>query len=100
MINKSLGGLSAKKIIEKGFSKNLIKRFANIYKFSDGDIEKIILLLRKGIYPYEYMDSCKRFDETFLANKETFYSNLNMEDIPDVDYVHAKKYGKTLIIKI
>ena len=35
------------------------------------------------------MDSWKRFDETFLSNKEAFYSYLNMEDITDVDYRHA-----------
>ena len=42
------------------------------------------------MYPYEYMDSWKRFDEKSLPNKEDFYSSLNMEDIADVDYRHAK----------
>ena len=37
------------------------------------------------------MDSWKRFDETSLPDKEAFYSNLNMEDITDVDYRHANK---------
>ena len=36
------------------------------------------------------MDSWKRFDETFLSDKEAFYSSLNMEDITDVDYRHEK----------
>ena len=53
-------------------------------------------MLRKGVYPYEHMDSQKRFDETSLPKKENFYSKLNMEDITDTDYKHAKKYGKTL----
>ena len=44
-------------------SKELIKRFANTYEFCDKDINKFILLLRKGIYPYEYMDNWKRFNE-------------------------------------
>ena len=39
-------------------------------------------ILRKGVYPYEYMDSWQR--------SEAFYSNLNMEDITDVDYKHGK----------
>ena len=47
-------------------------------------------ILRKGVYPYEYMDSWQRSDETSLRNKEAFYSNLNMEDITDVDYKHGK----------
>ena len=37
------------------------------------------------------MDSWERFDETSLPDKEAFYSNLNMEDITDVDYRHAKR---------
>ena len=38
--------------------------FANIYEFCDGDIKIFILLLIKGVYSYEYMDSWKRYDET------------------------------------
>ena len=41
---------------KKDFNKELIKRFANIYQFCNEDINKFILLLRKGVYPYEYMD--------------------------------------------
>ena len=54
------------------------------------------MLLRKGIYPYEYMDSRERFDETALPDKEAFYSSLNMEDNTDVDYRHAKRVFKNL----
>ena len=39
------------------------------------------MLLGKGVYPYEYMDNWKKFNETLLSEKEEFYSNLNMEDI-------------------
>ena len=76
---------------KKDFNKELIKRFANIYEFCNGDINRFILLLRKGVYPYEYMDSWERFNETSLPDKEAFYSNLNMEDILDVDHRHAKR---------
>ena len=54
----------------------------------------IILLLRKGTYPYEYIGSWERFDETSLPNKEAFYSRLNMEDITEVDYRHTKRVLK------
>ena len=74
-----------KKNYKKDFNKELVKRFANIYEFRNGDINNFILLLRKGVYPYEYMDSWERFNETSLPNKEAFYSSLNMEDITDVD---------------
>ena len=88
-----------KKNYEKDFTKELIKRFANIYEFCNGDINKFILLLRKGVYPYEYIDSWERFDETSLPDKEAFYSSLNMEDITDVDHRQAERVFKTLVIK-
>ena len=66
---------SCKKNYKKDFNKELIKRFANIYEFSNGDLNKFILLLRKGVYPYEYMDNWERFDETSLPDKESFYSS-------------------------
>ena len=49
------------------------------------------MLIRKGVYPYEYIDNWERFDETLLPNREAFYNNLNMEDITDTDYRHANK---------
>ena len=49
------------------------------------------MFLRKGVYPYEDMDSREKFDETSLPPKEAFYSNLNLEDISDEDYAHAQK---------
>ena len=67
-----------KKNYKKNFNKELIKRFANIYEFCNEDINKSILLLRKGVYPYEHMDNWERFDETSFPDKEAFYSILNM----------------------
>ena len=85
-----------KKNYNKDFNNELIKRFANIYEICNEDISKFIMLLRKGVYPYEYIDSWKRFDETSLFDKEAFYSSLNMEDITDVDYTHTKRVFKNL----
>ena len=53
-----------------------------------------MLLLRKGVCPYEYMDSWERFNETSLPSKVDFYSNLNMEDIDDIDYRHGNNVFK------
>ena len=50
----------------------LIKKFPNTYKFCNNDINKFILIFRKGVYPYEYMGSRKRIDETTLPNKKVF----------------------------
>ena len=57
----------------------------------NGDINKFVLLLRKGVYLYEYTDSWERFNLTSLPDKESFYSKLNLEDLTDEDYVHAQK---------
>ena len=60
---------------------------------------KFILLLRKGVYPYEYMDEWEKFNEATLPEKEEFYSNLNMEDIQVADYIHVKRVCKDFEIK-
>ena len=52
--------------------------------------EKLQLLVRKGVYPYEYMDSMERFDEQQLPPKEKFFSTLHDSDITDEDYAHAQ----------
>ena len=52
------------------------------------------MLLRKGVYPYEYTDIWEKFPETSLLDKEAFYSSLKMEDIADFDYKHAKRVFK------
>ena len=49
------------------------------------------MLLRKGVYPYECMDSWEKFDETTLPPTKDFNSELNLGGISDEDYVHAQK---------
>ena len=46
------------------------------------------------IYPYEYVDCWEKFNEKSLPSKEDFYSNLNMEDIDDIDYRHGNNVFK------
>ena len=77
-------------------NKELFKKLANIYEFCNKNINKSILLLIKGVYPYEYLDSGEGLDEISLPDKEAFYTILNMEDITDVDYGHAKRVFKNL----
>ena len=59
-----------------------------------------MLLLRKGIYPYEYMDDSSRSDEKQLPDESDFYSGLNMEEISGIDYRHAEKVFNKFNIKI
>ena len=54
---------------------------------------------KKGVYPYDYMDSFKRFNETKLSQKEEFYSILNDQHISDDDYKHAKCVWKGFQLK-
>ena len=57
--------------------------------------EKFKLMTRKGIYPYDYMDSFEKFNKTELPTKEEFYSILNNEHITNEDYCHAQKVWNT-----
>ena len=77
---------NCKQRYRKKFNKELIKRFASTYEFCNNDLNKFVLLLRKGVYPYEYVDNWEKFNKISLPSKEDFYSNLNMEDISDIDY--------------
>ena len=51
-------------------------------------------MLRKGVYPDEYVDNWERFNETSLPSKKDFYSNLNMEDIDHIGYRHGNNMFK------
>ena len=70
---------------KKKFNNDLIKKFKNTYSFCDNDLNKFVLLLRKGVYMF-----------ISLPSKKDFYSNLNMEDISDIDYRHANNVLKDL----
>ena len=77
----------------------LIKKFSNVYQFCNGETNKFVLLLRKGVYPYEYMDSWERFDETSLPDKKAFYSKLYLGNITDKDYKHTQKVFEKFNLK-
>ena len=91
--------LNREQYYKKKFNKELIKRFASTYEFCNKDLNKFILLLRKGAYPYEYMDNWERFNETSLPNKKSFYSNLNMENIDDIDCRYGNNVFKIFGLK-
>ena len=90
--------LYCKRNYKKEINKELIERFASTYKLYNNDINKFVMLLRKGVYPYEYIDGWDKFNETSIPNKESFYSNLTMENITETDYIHANNVFKTFKI--
>ena len=77
---------------------NLVKNlqpddFVNTKEIFKG--EQVDLLIRKGVYPYDYVSSISKFDETQLPAQKEFYSKLNDEDITDDEYQHALSVWKT-----
>ena len=69
-------------------SSNLkIDQFVNLKKYYRGN--QLSLLLRKGVYPYDYVDCLNKIDETSLPPKEEFYSKLTGEGITDEDNQQA-----------
>ena len=77
----------------------LSEKFHNTCILCNKDLNKFALLLRKFVYPYEYMDSWEKFNEEPILNKEYFHSNLNKEDIGEEDHKHAQKILKKVNIK-
>ena len=75
------------------------EKFLSVYRFCNGRLNKFVMLLRKGVYPYEYMDSQEKFNENALPPKKDFYSNSYLEDISDEDYKHAQKVWDVFEIK-
>lgn len=71
--------------------------FFNIRQNFNSD--QIPLLIRKGIFPYDYIDSFDKLKETCLPSKECFYNRLNEEDISQTDYCHARNVWNTFHLK-
>ena len=81
-------------------SKGGIEKFKHLkLQFPNTRDDLLKLLIRKGVYPYEYMDSMARFDEKQLPPKAAFFSKLTNSDIAEEDYAHAKKVWEKFNIK-
>jgi hypothetical protein len=71
--------------------------FSNMKRFYKG--KQLDLLLRKGVNPYDYVDSLAKLNDTQLPPKEAFYSKLNDTGISDADYKHAQEVWEEFGIK-
>ena len=78
----------------------LIEKFPNTYQLCNKDLNKFALLLRKGVYPYEYMDSWNKFNKTAPLVEDHYYSKLNLKDTTKEDLKHVKKVCDIFKIKI
>ena len=68
-----------------------IGKFYNTYQLCNKDPNKLALLLRKGVYPYEYMDGGNKFNEPVPMVEDPYYSELNEKGITKEDLKHVKK---------
>ena len=71
-------------------TKNLVSEGKKLFGFEDYSELQYDLPNRKGIYPYEYVNSWDQFNETHLPPIDAFYRNLNMSSISEDDYQHAQ----------
>lgn len=83
---------------------NLIDNWQNNFVLSSTNsyvntIDDLNILTEKGVYPYDYMDSWERFEETQLPPKESFYSKLTDTHISDDDYERANRVWSKFKIK-
>ena len=74
--------------------KESLKYTSQLYKSKELD-----LMARKGVYPYDFIDSFEKFNETELPTKEDFYSILNDEHISNDEYKHAQTVWETFKLK-
>jgi len=72
------------------------EQFENVKKHFDVNFD---MLLRKGVFPYDWFNSLEKLDETQLPPKEVFYSKLNNSNITDDDFEHAQKVWDNIKIK-
>ena len=80
-------------------TKNLVRGGKKLFGFEDYSELQYDLLTRKGVYPYEYVNSWDRFNETQLPPISAFYSNLNMSSISEEDNQHAQRVWKEFGIR-
>ena len=88
-MNASLNQLVAN--LDNGKFKILEKHFS--------DHQKLKLVKRKGIYPYDYITDSSKFLEEKLPEQKDFYNILNEEELSSTDYDHAQHIWQTFNIK-
>ena len=78
---------------------NLARGGSEFFGFEEYNENQYKLLIKKGIYPYEYMTNWDKFKEMKLPLREAFYSKLNMSGVGNEDYEHANRVWKEFGLK-
>ena len=83
--------LDSFQFMSSGIDKLLPNQPDDAFKYNSEEFKgkRIKLMTKKGVYPYDFIDSLTRFEDTSLPPKNEFYSMLKDEDITDEDYNHA-----------
>ena len=99
IVNKNLGFIDSMQFMNASLDSlvNNLDEFKYLLREFSG--ECLELVKEKGVYPYEYIDSFKKFDEYELPSKDAFLSSLNVVGISDQDYLRAKKVWNFFDIK-
>ena len=92
--------LCCHKNYQQKFDEKLKEQSSSTYIFSNHDNNKFISLLRKGVYPYEYMDDWEKLNETPLPEEEDLLYSLKYEYITSAGYVHTKRVCKDFKIRL
>ena len=92
MLGKNLVFIDSFQFMSSSLS-NLVNNLpAEAFKYT-GQVfqgEQLSLMKKKGVYPYDYMDSFEKFEDNKLPKKEDFFSIMNNEHITDEEYQHAQ----------
>ncbi|KAJ8882814.1 hypothetical protein PR048_014628 [Dryococelus australis] len=84
--------------LKQGFQKCSFYHEQPIAQFKNAN-ELLDFVIRKGVYPYDYMDSAEKLSETSLPSKDAFYNKLNKCDITDQDYEFPRKVWEKFNMK-
>ena len=100
MLGKRLAFLDSFQFMASTLERLVSNLAKNAFKYASKEFneDEMKLMKQKGVYPYNYMDSFKRFEETELPAKEEFYSILSDKHITDEAYEHVKNVWTTFNI--
>lgn len=99
-LNKLVDNLAAKAVGGQSLQKLFVNLYVN-FKKKWGHLpeDAFQMLTRKGVYPYQYMDSFEKFKETELPPREEFYDDLGKTEISDIDYAYIQNLWETFGLK-